>query len=64
VQRAIAIISKSIDQWEKQLLSEKNHWYTMLTVKCVGWTLAGDIIIYKPDYVIVTWFGQIFDMAM
>jgi hypothetical protein len=20
--------------------------------------------IYKPDYVIVTWFGQIFDMAM
>jgi hypothetical protein len=45
VQRAIAIISKSIDQWEKQLLSEKNHWYTMLTVKCVGWTLAGDIMV-------------------
>jgi hypothetical protein len=21
-------------------------------------------LIYKPDYVIVTWFGQIFDIAM
>jgi hypothetical protein len=45
VQRAIAIVGKLIDQWEKRLLSEKNYWYTMLTVKCVGWTLAGDIMV-------------------
>jgi hypothetical protein len=64
-------INQSINQWDpgqwagfcwNALISCRACWHDP------NWALDATSLdrhgIYKPDYVIVTWFGQIFDIAM
>jgi hypothetical protein len=46
---------KNLQMWRKERGNRKQQ--------ANRWRQEG-YHIYKPDYVIVTWFGQIFDIAM
>jgi hypothetical protein len=50
-----AFINLCLPDWQQEFLKTGINEYSSTWV---------EIFIYKPDYVIVTWFGQIFDIAM